>query len=98
MGYKGFGLGCMHMRTADFAQSGAVIRAALEEGVTFLNTGDFGVQRGRYHPHHRGKQTEKFLRFGQGDGYLALPGGSRKNRSGCSTRRDRGGKHAEYAV
>lgn len=41
MEYKGFGLGCMSLSTADQAESSAVIHTALDEGISFLNTGDF---------------------------------------------------------
>lgn len=41
MAYKGLGLGCMHMRNADYEESKAVIHTVLDEGVAFLNTGDF---------------------------------------------------------
>ncbi len=41
MKYKGFGLGCMNMRTANIEENSQVIHAALDEGVSFLNTGDF---------------------------------------------------------
>lgn len=41
MKYEGFGLGCMHMKNEDFEENRAVIYTALDEGVTYLNTGDF---------------------------------------------------------
>ena len=41
MEYKGFGLGCMSLSTVNQAESTAVIHTALNEGVSFLNTGDF---------------------------------------------------------
>ncbi|MBP9478994.1 MAG: aldo/keto reductase [Sebaldella sp.] len=41
MKYKGFGLGCMHLSTKNQSESSAVIHAALDKGVSFLNTGDF---------------------------------------------------------
>ena len=41
MEYKGFGLGCMSLSTVNQAESTAVIHTALDEGVSFLNTGDF---------------------------------------------------------
>lgn len=41
MEYKGFGLGCMGLSTVNQTESTAVIHAALDEGVSFLNTGDF---------------------------------------------------------
>lgn len=41
MNTHGFGLGCMSMSLRDEADNAAVIREALESGVTSLNTGDF---------------------------------------------------------
>ena len=41
MEYKGFGLGCMSLSTVNQVESSAVIHTALNEGITFLNTGDF---------------------------------------------------------
>ena len=41
MEYKGFGLGCMSLSTVNQTESSAVIHTALDEGITFLNTGDF---------------------------------------------------------
>lgn len=41
MEYKGFGLGCMSMTMKDKTENTAVIHEALQDGITFLNTGDF---------------------------------------------------------
>ncbi len=41
MKYTGFGLGCMQMRKAYLDENKAVIHAAIDQGVTFLDTGDF---------------------------------------------------------
>lgn len=41
MEYRGFGLGCMNMGAENRADSEAVIHAAVDAGITFLNTADF---------------------------------------------------------
>ena len=41
MEYKGFGLGCMSLSTINQKESSDIIHMALDEGITFLNTGDF---------------------------------------------------------
>lgn len=41
MEYRGFGLGCMNMTAKNQEESTRVIHAAVEAGVTFINTADF---------------------------------------------------------